>query len=927
MHIRRLNKTYIVKNALCIAAFQLMTSFSSASALVCVPNTNESAHILLSSEKTFQQKRGLQLEKDTVRDGKKKMGRNKHANMVVSTPKTLNDTVAIILDTVVRPTDSLKELPLSKNAITDVVKYKALDSIAMEPDSKMAFIYKHGNVEYQDFTLKADDISVDFDEQVLNAKGMPDSLGKIKGKPLFVQGKTEYNANTIAYNIKSQKGIISGVITQEGEGFLHGDKVKRANDSIMYLSSGKFTTCNHAHPHFALEFSKSKLITNDKIVTGPAYLSISDVPTPLVLPFAFFPFTKGRSSGVIIPSYGWADNRGFYLRGGGYYFPINDYVDLLLAGDIYTNLSWAINPKSNYYKRYKYKGVLDLRYEKTKLGIKGTDSYSEFGDFKFAWNHQQDPKANPNSRFSANVNLVSRNYSKWTSNTNDYFNSTTNSSIAYSTTLGSYFNLSANIGESYNINTRLVELKLPSVSLSSSQFYPFRRKNPKGGYKWYENISLSYVMNAQNNVSTYDSLLLTNDVFKAMKAGISHNIPISSSVKVLKYFNWTNKVTYNERWHWNTIRKDIDPMTNKPIVDTVSGFRTNRDVTFNSALNTRLYGMFNFKKGYVKAIRHVINPSLTFNFRPDFGNPKYGFWQTYTDTMGMEYRYSIFEQSLYGGPSYGKTGNIGFSISNNLEMKVTSKKDTVTGVKKIVLIEDLRLAMSYDMAKDSLRWSSLAVTGRTTLFKSLVINYSGYFIPYALDENGNMTNQFLWEKERKFFKRQNSQWNMQLNWSVNSTTFKKDDVGKNTAGTVPTNEMIMSPFNNPNQMLGNVVDFSVPWNFSLAYTLSFVSQYYANIMNYESDVVQTLSLRGDLNLTKNWKIAFTTGYDFESKKMSYTSLDIYRDLHCWERRFNWVPFGYYKSWNFTINVKAGMLQDLKYNMRNSYQDNQNYIIQ
>jgi hypothetical protein len=434
-------------------------------------------------------------------------------------------------------------------------------------------------------------------------------------------------------------------------------------------------------------------------------------------------------------------------------------------------------------------------------------------------------------------------------------------------------------------------------------------------------------MNAQNNVSTYDSLLLTNDVFKAMKAGISHNIPISSSVKVLKYFNWTNKVTYNERWHWNTIRKDIDPMTNKPIVDTVSGFRTNRDVTFNSALNTRLYGMFNFKKGYVKAIRHVINPSLTFNFRPDFGNPKYGFWQTYTDTMGMEYIYSIFEQSLYGGPSYGKTGNIGFSISNNLEMKVTSKKDTVTGVKKIVLIEDLRLAMSYDMAKDSLRWSSLAVTGRTTLFKSLVINYSGYFIPYALDENGNMTNQFLWEKERKFFKRQNSQWNMQLNWSVNSTTFKKDDVGKNTAGTVPTNEMIMSPFNNPNQMLGNVVDFSVPWNFSLAYTLSFVSQYYASIMNYESDVVQTLSLRGDLNLTKNWKIAFTTGYDFESKKMSYTSLDIYRDLHCWEMRFNWVPFGYYKSWNFIINVKAGMLQDLKYNMRNSYQDNQNYIIQ
>ena len=435
-------------------------------------------------------------------------------------------------------------------------------------------------------------------------------------------------------------------------------------------------------------------------------------------------------------------------------------------------------------------------------------------------------------------------------------------------------------------------------------------------------------MNASNNISTFDSLLLQKDVFKAMKNGISHSVPVSSSVKVLKYLNWTNKLTYNERWHWSTIRKAINPLTNQPVVDTVSGFKANRDATFNSSLNTRLYGMFNFKKGYIKAIRHVVKPSLTFNYRPDFGNPDFGFWQSYTDTLGMEHRYSIFEQSLYGGPSYGKTGNIGFSISNNLEMKVASAKDTISGIKKIVLIEDLTIGMSYDMAKDSCNWSSLAITGRTTLFKSLVLNYSGYFIPYALDDAGNMTNRFLWDVEHKLFKRKNSQWNMQLNWSVNSNTFN-DDATVNTASQspIPTNEILQSPFNNPNQMLGSVVDFSVPWNFSVAYTLSFISQYYANVMGYESEVVQTISLRGDVNLTKNWKIAFTTGYDFESKKMSYTSVDIYRDLHCWEMRFNWVPFGYYKSWNFTINVKAGMLQDLKYNMRNSYQDNQNYILE
>ena len=767
----------------------LIPDFLSAKLSYCISDIHFERQDTVKAIKSFQQNTRLQIVSDSL-----KLNNTVKINVddtIFKKNIVVRDSLKHTSDTTLAVADSLKEIPLSKNAITEIIKYKAQDSIAMEPGSKMAFIHKKGSIDYLDLNLKADDISVDFDKQILYAQGAPDSAGKIKGKPIFKQGETEYNANKITYNINTQKGIINGVITQEGDGFLHGDKVKKLNDSVMCLNSGMFTTCNHAEPHFAIKFTKSKLLTNDKIVTGPAYLSISDVPTPLVLPFAFFPFTKGRSSGVIIPSYGWANNRGFYLRGGGYYFAINDYFDLLLAGDIYTNLSWAINPKTNYYKRYKYKGALDLRYEKTKLGLKGTDSYSEFGDFKLAWTHQQDPKANPNSRFSANVNLVSRNYSKWTSNTNDYFNSTTNSSIAYSTTLGNYFNLSANLGESYNINTRVVELKLPSVSLSSSQFYPFRRKNPKGSYKWYENISVSYVMNASNNITTFDSLLLKPDLFKAMKNGISHSVPISSSVKVLKYLNWTNKINYNERWHWTTIRKGLDPITNMPmIIDTINGFKSNRDVTFNSSLNTRLYGMFNFKKGFVKAIRHVIKPSVSFNYRPDFGNPAFGFWQSYTDTLGMEHKYSIFEQSLYGGPSYGKTGNIGFTLSNNLEMKVASEKDTVSGVKKIVLIEDLTVGMSYDMAKDSLNWSSLTITGRTTLFKSLVINYSGYFIPYALDEQGNMTNVFLWEKEKKLFKRKNSQWNMQLNWTLNPNMFKDESTDKTLTNTIPTNEIL-----------------------------------------------------------------------------------------------------------------------------------------
>ena len=841
----------------------------------------------------------------------------------LSKDSTLAKTRDTVSDTLAKKRRNYKGLRISPNAITDIVKYKAKDSIVFLLDDRKATLFRDGSMDYQDVNLEADSISVDFHTRMLYANGLTDTNGAVYGRPKFKDGNSEYNASGITYNFDSKKGLINSVITQEGEGFLHGSKVKKMNDSVMYLNSGKFTTCNYAHPHFALEFSKSKLITKDKIVTGPAYMTVGDVPTPLALPFAFFPFTKGRASGVLIPSYGWANNRGYYLRNGGYYFAINDYMDLTLVGDIYTNLSWAVNPKSNYYRKYKYRGNVDIRYEQTREGLEGTDSYKRYNDFKVAWSHQQDPKANPNSRFSADVNLVSRNYSKWTNNSNDYFNSTTTSSIAYSTSLFGVFNFSANLGESYNINTRMIDLKLPSISLSTNQFYPFRRKNPQGSYKWYENITVSYSMNAVNNINTVDTLLFSNDILKRMKNGISHSVPVSSTVKVLKYLNWTNSISYNARWHFNSIRKSYDADSGAVVTDTVWGFVTNRDVSFSSSLNTRLYGMFNFKKGYIRALRHVVNPSVSFNFRPDFGNPALGYWRTYVDANGQEQRYSIFEQDVYGGPSYGRSGNIAMNISNNLEIKVKSGKDTVTGTKKVVLLENLSFSTSYDLAKDSVNWSPLSVSGRTTLFKSCVINYSASFIPYYINEKEVVTNTFLWDKEKKLFQKQNSQWNVQLSWSLNNNTFKRDKDRTSSVASSPVPTLFQNPFNSP-QTMGQVVDNSVPWNLSLAYTLSYVNRYYAAKLGYESQVVQTLSLRGDLSLTKNWKITFTTGYDFQSKAMSYTSIDIHRDLHCWEMHFNWVPFGYYKSWNFTINVKAGMLHDLKYNKRNSYQDNQGY---
>ena len=819
----------------------------------------------------------------------------------------------------------------SPSALTSIVHYQAQDSISFDVNKRKAQLYNKGMIEFESMELKADEIRVDFNTQMLYAVHVTDSSGKPVGRPFFKEGDAEYVADTIVYNYFTKKGIISGVITQQGEGFLHGSRVKKISDSIMYLNGGQYTTCNYSHPHFAINFSHSKLITGDKIFTGPAYVTIEDVPTPLVLPFAFFPMKKDRTSGILMPNYGWMNNRGYYLKDGGYYWPINDMLDLALTGEIYTNLSWAAEAKSNYYVRYKFKGDFDLRYGITKEGIPGDSAtFNKFSDFKLVWKHDQDSKANPRSRFSADVNLQSRNYNKNTTNRNDYFNSTTTSSISYTAQLGHGFNLAASLRESYNVQTGLINLKLPSLSLSSSTFYPLRRKQVSGSYRWYENISLSYSFSADNNITSQDSDLFKLTTLNKMQYGIQHSVPLSFSQKVLKYFNWTNSVSYNERWHWSTIRKSFDTVANQTVIDTVRGFRANRDVAFTSSLSTRIYGMFNFKYGPVKAIRHVINPSVAFSYRPDFGNPKYGWWQSYTDNTGYVYRYSIFEQSLYGGPSDGRSGRINFSIGNNLEMKVANAKDTVTGMKKIVLLENLSFNMSYDLAKDSLRWSDLSVSGRTTLFKNMVLNYSGSFSPYYIDSAGRKHDQFIWKVQDKLFQKNNSTWSTQFSYSINSATFKsgKDDndkPGSKPKGTQIAPPILQTPYNyNPALMMGSYADFSMPWNLSFNYTFSYVSTYVAAQFNLKKEVIQTLSVTGNVELTPNWKIAISSGYDFVNKGLSYTSLDIYRDLHCWEMRFNWVPFGYYKSWNFQINIKASSLKDVKYTKQQSYQDNQGY---
>ena len=816
-------------------------------------------------------------------------------------------------------------MTVSPNAIGSVIKYKAKDSVAMDLTTRRAYLYSEGNIDYDKMLLQADHIEVDFDQHTLRAYGSSDTSGNQSGKPFFKQDEAEYHADSITFNYTTQKGVIQGVITQEGEGFLHGNKVKKISDSVMYLDGGSYTTCNYAHPHFSINFTKSKLITGDKIVTGPAWLTIEDIPTPVALPFAFFPITKQRQSGIIIPSYGWMNYRGYYLKNGGYYFALNDNLDLTLLGELYTNLSWAAEAKSNYYRRYKYKGAIEVRYGQTFEGLReDTANFNSFNDFKLTWRHDQDAKANPYSRFSANVNLQSRNYNKNTTNSNDYFNSTTTSSISFSTKLGPWFNLSASARESFNAQTGVMNIKLPSISLSSITFYPLRRRNPKGGYRWWENISLSYVLSAENNISAQDTDLFKPRTLSRMQYGIQHQIPLSGSIKVLRFFNWTNSVSFTERWHWSTIDRTYDSQTGLLTTDTIQGFRANREFPFTPALPTRLSGMFQFKFGPLKALRHVINPSISFNYHPDFGKASLGWWKQYTDTTGYVHRYSIFQNSLYGGPPDGRSGNLRVSVGNNLEIKVQNPFDTTAELKKVTLIESLNLSMGYDLAKDSLNLSSLNISGRTTLFRALTLNYSGSFSPYVIDTIGRMHDKLLWNTEHRLFRTDNSTWSAQLSYSLNNNTFSSSDKDAKSKGR-PTTTLIQTPNNQSVPiLLGGYADFSVPWNVSLSYTFSHVDRYVAREMNLQSEVIQSITLSANMSLTENWRLAMSTGYDIANKGMSYTTVDIYRDLHCWEMHFSWVPFGYYKSWFFQINIKADALRDVKYEKQKSYLDNEGY---
>lgn len=801
-------------------------------------------------------------------------------------------------------------LSLSKSAISSVVDYTATDSIRFDLKKKKAYLYNKTNIKYEDVFLESNFIRIDMGKSQLFASGSTDSAGTVTGKPLFKQGQQSFRTEQIEYNFISKKGLITSVITQEGEGYMHGEKIKKNSDSTTFVYHGKFTTCDNDDPHFELAFTKAKVVTNDVIVTGPAYLKIQGIPTPLALPFGFFPNKKGRKNGIIIPSYGNSNNRGFYFENGGFYWGVSDNLDLALIGDIYTRGSWAAKVRSNYKTRYKYSGNINMAYATNIIGDKiDTANYQKNKDFMFRWVHTQDPKAHPVRRFSADVNIMSSKFKTFNpTSANDYLSNTFQSAVTFSTSFhGKYF-LSANLRHSQNTITRQMNITLPEVAFSVNRFYPFRRSKQVGALRWYENISMSYQTNMQNNITGYDSTILKGNMLDKMQNGIKHTIPISSSMKLFTYFNWTNTFNYNERWYLRSIEKHwdntllIDTVLGNVRVDTLEGFKSARDYSFNSSINTRIYGMYKFGNSYIKALRHVVSPSVNFTYRPDFSKSRYGYYKYYYD-RGMVKKYSIFDGNIYGAPPTNKQGQLNFSVANNLEMKIKGSSDSVDS-KKIVLIENLTLSTAVDFTRDSMQWVPLAVSGRTTLFRNLYITYNSTWDPYYKDSAGIRSSLTEWKVNRRLLRLTQSDWNFSLNWSLNPNALKS----KNP--TTPTD-----PNKNP-----NAPNFSIPWNINLSYSLYYLKAEEGIPDKYTNKTTQALSINGEVNLTKKWKISASSGYDFENKEITYTSIDIYRDLHCWEMRFNWIPYGIRTGWNFTINVKASVLQDLKYVKKKDFRD-------
>lgn len=815
-----------------------------------------------------------------------------------------------------------------KSAIEAQIDRTCNDSTIQDFKHNKIFYYGGAVIKYDDIEIQADYVEFDFEKHTVYAKGMPDSTGKIVGKPVFTQAGQKYLSDEMSFNFDTKKGVITKVFTEDNQNYLHGDRIKKMDDGKINIQSGSFTTCsNRDHPHFEFHFNKAIVIPDDKIVAKMLYFKLEETPIPIAIPFALIPNSKGQRSGIIIPSFGESANRGFYFENGGYYWAINDYMDFQILGDIYTRGSWALKPTFRYVKRYKFHGSFDASYAINKVGVEGSADYTESTDFKIRWTHKQDPKARPRSSFSADVYIVSNNYNKYNAiSTTEYLSNTFQSSIAYQTNFANKFFLTVNGSHSQNTLTHQMTVTLPELTFTMNRIYPLKNIGKSGKKHWYSELNLSYSTNAKNYISMADSLFFKDGWLDNMQNGMQHRVPINLPIKLFKYFTWTTSVNLTDKMYLQYYEKDwaIDTAGVGYVkTDTINQFSNVFSYDMSSNITTKVYGMLRFKRGPVRAIRHVFTPTVGFSYNPDYSESFWNYYGTYIDGNGVEQKYAYNQGSIYGTAPGQRSGRITFNLSNNLEMKVPSRKDTIEGLKKIVLIENLTLSGNYDIAKDSLNWSYLSVSGRTTLFKNFTIQYASMWDPYVLDSTGTkQLNKYEWDVNKRLFRKKSVAWNFSASYSINNQTFKKDkDKKKDTKKTseFASEQELEDINNNPD----DYVDWSTTWSLSLSYNLRLTNNptYINYVTNDYRTTVQTLGLTGSINLSPKWKLSAQTGWDFESKKISYTSLTVYRDLHCWEMRFNVIPYGTYKSWNFQINVKASALQDLKLTKKKDYRDN------
>ncbi|MDX8552761.1 LPS-assembly protein LptD [Tenacibaculum sp. 1B UA] len=828
-------------------------------------------------------------------------------------------------DTVVN--DSIKP----KEVIDGIITHDAEDYTIQNAKEKTITLYNKAQVTYTDIDLKAGIIILDYKNNMVYAKGIKDSTGYHQ-RPQFKQGGQESEQDSILFNFKTKKALVYGVKTNQAGIITYGEKTKRVNDSTIYMRRLRFTTSKKKIPDYYIQTNKAKLVPGKKIIVGGSNLVLADVPTPVYLPFAYFPLTDKRTSGFIIPSWGESNNQGFFMQNGGYYFALSDYFDLTVLGDLYTNGSWGLNASSNYYVRYKFSGSFSVRFENIIRGIRGLSDYQKSTNFNLRWSHSQDSKASPNSRFSASVNLGSSKYYRQSLNefnSSQFLNNTLSSSVSYyKNFVGTPFNVSVTATHSQNTNTESITMTLPSLQLNMDRIYPFAgkdgiKKNP------IQKMGLNYSMQGQYQINTTDDEFFTAKMFQTAKKGIQHNLSTNTSIKAFKYFTLSPSVNYKDVWYFDQIKKRYDPTAvNKDgnlgaaVNDTISGFTRYNEYNFGVSLSTNIYGTFNFKKGRLKAIRHTIRPSISYGYRPNFADD-YDLTIRQSSDPNDLLTYSPFEGGIYGTPGSGVSNSIGISVNNVLEAKVAPKDpDSDEEDKKITILNNLNFSTSYNIAADSLRWSPVRANAGTRLFKDkLALNMNATFDPYQVNSKGQRINKFNGSLLRM------TNLGVTANYSISSKDFEKNKDGeddadnKNGNGAQDTPDVFGEGIGSTNGFPNNtnnknkegetketeLYKAKIPWTLNLAYSMSYTNNGLTSQIGNN-----TLMFSGDVELSPKWKVGFSSGYDVKDNAFTYTRLNFSRDLDSWRFNFNWTPFGVNSSYNFFIGVKSSVLSDLKW---------------